>query len=89
MDNAIDQETEELLRRYADDQQREVENMVQRRAERRIEARDKLRVGDLPDHLRGCAQCVRAILALDHDAACEAGKRFPGLIFPQSKDIKQ
>ena len=83
----IDAEVAEIVTRFSNRQQHSSENHTAWRVARRLEVRDKLRAGELPDHLNGeCTQCVRGILELDHDSACDYGKRFPYLIIPQSND---
>jgi hypothetical protein len=83
MDN-LEQEVNDLLHRHAEDTADDAQARLDRRAVRRMDLRDRLRDGDphLPEHLRSCATCIRAVLTLDHNAACAVGKRFVHLILP-------
>jgi hypothetical protein len=87
MDNETELEVADLLKRYSDQRQASVMTRAELRIAGRMETRAKLRRGELPDHINGaCVQCVRAILTLDHDAACDLGKQHVYLILPQGKD---
>jgi hypothetical protein len=70
----IDEEIATIQRQFAEEQVATAQARAEARHERRVTVREKLRAGDVPEHFRLCATCIRAILTLDHDTACSEGK---------------
>ena len=77
--DGIDREVSDLIQRFAHEaEEAKLVQLIARR-ERREALREKLRAGGVPDHFKGCSQCMRAVLTLDKDAACAEGKGFTNL----------
>ena len=76
----IDLELSELHAQFAEEKAAEEADRAERRHAYRMEVRERLRRGDLPDHLRQCVTCGRAILTFQHETACEEGKLYKNLI---------
>lgn len=81
-DDAVDSEVAAIRERFRREEICEAEDRIQRRHQHRLDLRERLRFGNLPDHLRQCSTCVRAILTLAHANACPQGKRYTGPILP-------
>jgi hypothetical protein len=69
----------ELIRRFAEEDEQERLARLDRRRKARAELKERVRNGDSSEHIRGCAQCLRAILEEDTEG-CPVGRDIhPGL----------
>lgn len=69
----------ELIRRFAEEDEAEKLARLDRRSQARREMKERVRRGDTSDHIRGCAQCLRAVLEEDTEG-CPVGRDIhPGL----------
>jgi hypothetical protein len=75
----VDLEIAELQRRFAEEKTAEAQARDEGRRTRALELRAKVRRGEIPEHIKGCSECLRAALTLDHGLACAEGKRFVNL----------